>query len=153
MTFSLSKIHHKTLNVDLDRELGFLTSVVRCWVTTGRDYAHDQAIQSFKRILNWLEEVPDASRQTIAKAMVCLVKVVNSILICMTNGAQEAVLEALGGLFIDHMHFVLDMTRPFTAKSKSEVTLVSERSESKIELPSTYKDLNEQMSRIISRYA
>ena len=152
MMFSLSEIHHKTLNVDLDRELGFLTSVVRCWVTTGRDYAHDQVIMSFKRILNWLEKVPDASRQAIAKALVCLAKVVNSILICMMNGAQEAVLEALGGLFIDHMHFVLDMTRPFTAKGgmESEVTLLSE---SKIELPSTYKDLNEQMSRIISRYA
>lgn len=151
MTFELSKIHHKSLNVDLDQELGFITSVVRCWITTGRDYAHDQVEESLKRILNWLEEVPDASRTKIARGMMCLVKSVNSILICLEEGAQEIVLSALGGLFISHMHFILDMTRPFCNKrlTDSEVTLISEKS--KIELPSTYKILNEQMTKIMSR--
>lgn len=151
MTFELSKINHKSLDVDLDQELGFITSVVRCWITIGRDYAHDQVEDSLKRILNWLEQVPNASRPKIAKGMMCLVKVLNSILICLEQGAQESILSALGGLFITHMHFILDMTRPFCSKRlmDSQVTLLSEKS--KIELPSTYKDLNEQMSKIISR--
>jgi hypothetical protein len=151
MTFKLSGINHKSLNVDLDQELGFITSVVRCWVTTGRDYAQDQVIESCKRVINWLEELPDGSRQQIAKALLCLVQVVNSIIICIKDGAHEAVLESLGGLFINHMNFVLDVTRSFTVKREmeSEVTLLSE---SKLELPSSYNDLNEQMCRIISRY-
>jgi hypothetical protein len=120
-------------------------------VTTGRDYAQDQVVESCKRVINWLEEVPDGPRQQIAKALMCLVKVVHSIIVCMKDGTHGAVLESLGGLFINHMNFVLDLTRSFTVKREmeSEVTLLSE---SKIELPSTYNDLNEQMSRIISRY-
>lgn len=145
MTFELKKIHHKSLNVDLDHELALITSIVRCWVNTGRDYAHEQVQESLKRILNWLEVIPDSSRSKIAKGMLCLVKVVNSILICLEQGGQETILSVLGGLFINHMHFVIDMTRPFCSKRpmESEITLLEEKS--KIELPTSYTDLTEHL--------
>ena len=152
MTFELSLNHCKSLNVDLDQELGFITSVIRCWVSTGKDYAQDQVQESLKRIINWLEQVPDSHRTQISKAFHCLVKVVNSILICIKDGSQEIILSALGGLFTNQMHFVLDITRSFCDKSQimdSQATLLPEKSRQ--DLPDSYKDLNDKMSRVVAR--
>ena len=83
----------------------------------------------------------------IAKNFTNLVKILNSILICLRNGGQECLLETLGGLFIDQMHLVIDITRPFCDSKGSDVTLI----ESTRELPKAYLGLDERLARVITR--